>query len=300
MIKVSVPASSANLGPGFDTLGLALPLYLHVTIQSGASGLTLACFGEGAAQIGTEPAGNLFYEAFDQVLTELGIKERRFTITMNNEIPLSRGLGSSAAAILAAVLAANEIAGAPLSQQEVLNRASALEGHPDNIVPALVGGVTVSLVDGPDIHFRRLEPLDALRIAVVIPDFALSTRKARSVQPGEYPTADVVFNLQRACFLVASLATGQLEGLDLAMADLVHQPYRQALIPGFADVIKASVGAGALGAALSGAGPSVIALTAGEPEAVGKAMQLAFARHGIDSRVMIMAPCSAGASIKRE
>lgn len=301
LFSIKAPATSANLGPGFDTLGLALPLYLRVVLSESASGgLEVEAWGEGADILTADPGSNLFVEALVKTLSLTGKDTPGLHILMDNEIPLSRGLGSSAAAIAAGVLAGNELAGSPLAFQEVLNLASSLEGHPDNVVPALVGGFTVSLVEKDNIYFRRLEPPPAIKLVTAIPGFGLSTRQARAVRPALYPSQDVVFNLQRACFLVASLATNQLTDLNFAMSDVVHQPYRQELVPGFQDVIQSALEAGAMGAALSGAGPSVIALTAQNAEQVGQAMRAGFSRHGVDARIMILAPCCEGAQIERE
>ncbi|MGE5404958.1 MAG: homoserine kinase [Candidatus Saccharibacteria bacterium] len=300
MIKIRVPATSANLGPGFDTLGLALPLFLDLKIESTGEDIKVHFSGEGGHSIPVDAGDNLVVSTITATLEKLGYRPGGLHIEINNSIPLARGLGSSAAAIMAGVLAANELAHNPLDEQEILNLATSLEGHPDNIVPALVGGFTISLTEGNKVYYRRLEPPEVLDVVVAIPDFELHTEAARAVRPKEYISQDVVYNLQRACFLVASLASGKLDNLEMAMGDMVHQPYRQSLIPGFGDVIKEALANGALGVALSGAGPSILALTMGSCAPVGKAMQEAFAHHGVAARIFTGHPCREGAVVERE
>ncbi|MGE5417420.1 MAG: homoserine kinase [Acidobacteriota bacterium] len=300
MIKIRVPATSANLGPGFDTLGLALPLFLELKVKPADEGIQVHFSGEGDNAITVNAGDNLIVSTMIDTLAMLGHRPGGLLLEITNNIPLARGLGSSAAAITAGILAANELAGGPLGEQDLLNLATSLEGHPDNIVPALVGGFTISLTEGDTVFYRRLEPPDGLDVVVAIPDFELHTETARAVRPKEYISQDVVYNLQRACFLVASLASGKLDNLETAMGDMVHQPYRQSLIPGFGDVIKDALASGALGVALSGAGPSILALTMGSCAPVGRAMQDAFAYHGVAARIFTGHPCKEGAVIERE
>ena len=284
-ITVRVPGTTANCGPGFDTVGIACTIYNDMTLTlSDRPGFTLAVTGEGAGAI---PANerNIAYMAVTAVLKKVGVTSPGISITMHNNIPLARGLGSSAAAIVGGLVAANAVTGGKLGNDELLAMATVLEGHPDNVAPAIFGGITVSFTAGSVPQTLRFSPPEPLRLVVAVPDFGLSTKAARQVLPKAVPYADAVFNVSRAALLVGALCQGKLDFLRYALEDRLHQPYRARLIPGMDEVLAAAVENGALGAALSGAGPCLIAFARrGASAAIGGAMVAAFARHGVKAK----------------
>lgn len=276
-VTVQVPATTANLGSGFDALGAALSWHSFVTLEP-ADGLVVEVVGEGADEI---PLGesNIAVCAVKALLKELpeGVAEplhRGFRLVLDNRFPLTRGLGSSAAARVGALVAANHLLGEPLSVQQLLKLAADLEGHADNVAPALLGGVTVAVPTEGEVVWVKFMPPSEVRIALLVPEFALETEKARSVLPSSVSRADAVFNLGRAALLVGALATGQFDRLKVAMQDKLHQPYRQSLMPWLPRVFEAAMDAGALGVHLSGAGPTVAAWCCDEKsaETVAQAM----------------------------
>lgn len=283
-VTVRVPGTTANCGPGFDTVGIACTIYNDLTLTlSDRPGFTLAVTGEGAGSI---PANerNIAYQAVGAVLKKVGVASPGISIAMHNNIPLARGLGSSAAAIVGGLVAANAAIGGKLDNDALLAMATVLEGHPDNVAPAIFGGITVSFTAGGVPQTLRFSPPEPLRLVVAIPDFGLSTKAARQVLPKTVPYTDAVFNVGRAALLVGALCQGKLDHLRFALEDRLHQPYRAKLIPGMDDVLAAAVENGALGAALSGAGPCLIAFARREAAGgIGAAMVAAFARHGVKS-----------------
>lgn len=253
---VRAPASSANLGPGFDSLGLSVPLHttLRVTPQATTEIVPL---GE---ELRDTPAdeGNYLYRAMELAARRAGQPLPPARIEIETEVPLARGLGSSAAALVAGIVAGNELLGRPLDQETVLDVAAREEGHPDNVAPALFGGIVVATLDKLGTHYVRLDPPAHLGVTVLIPDFELSTSKARAVLPKEYSRADAVHALSHAALLAAALSVGRLDLLRHAMQDYIHQVWRAPLVPGLSDILEHAHRHGALGAALSGAGPTVL------------------------------------------
>ncbi|MDP9765926.1 homoserine kinase [Deinococcus enclensis] len=253
---VRAPASSANLGPGFDSLGLSVPLHttLRVTPQATTEIVPL---GE---ELRDTPAdeSNYLYRAMELAARRAGRPLPPARIEIETEVPLARGLGSSAAALVAGIVAGNELLGRPLDQETVLDVAAREEGHPDNVAPALFGGIVVATLDKLGTHYVRLDPPAHLGVTVLIPDFELSTSKARAVLPKEYSRADAVHALSHAALLAAALSVGRLDLLRHAMQDYIHQVWRAPLVPGLSDILEHAHRHGALGAALSGAGPTVL------------------------------------------
>ena len=301
-VKVRVPGTSANCGPGFDTLGVACTIYNDLTLTLlPEEHLEITVEGEGAGNIPLDDR-NMVWRAIQRLLKRAR-RTREYpgaVIHMVNRIPLSRGLGSSAAAIVAGLKAANVLLENPFSRREMLQMATDMEGHPDNVAPALLGGFTVSLL-----HQRRAEsfsflPRLPLKLVVAIPAFHLSTRLARSALPEAVPLADAVFNVSRAALLVGALLKGNPRFLRHAFDDALHQPYRAKLIPGMYEVMEAAKKAGALGAAMSGAGPCLMAYTLGEEAAVSDAMIHAFRAHDIEARCLILDIDRRGAHIVKE
>ncbi|MBU6427652.1 MAG: homoserine kinase [Cyanobacteria bacterium REEB65] len=272
--RVRVPATSANLGPGFDALGMALDFGMEILVERSE----LDRFeGRGETAELRDPAGNLLFSGCEAVFAQLGMVRPKLAITCNSQIPLARGLGSSAAAICAGVVAANALVGDPLDRAQLLEIAARLEGHPDNVGPALHGGVTVAVQDGP-VHIVPvpLSPslLRDLALVLAIPTLRLETREARAVLPERVSHEDAVFNAGRVALLVAALAQGNLAILQVALQDRLHQPYRAAMIPQGAAVETAARAAGALAVTISGAGPTLLAWCPKDrEEAVAAAMK---------------------------
>lgn len=295
-IKVKVPGTTANCGPGFDTVGMACTIYNHMELTlTERPELTIAVSGEGKGVI---PANekNIVFKAVQAVLQKTGSAYQGVGIEMTNNIPLARGLGSSAAAIVGGLLAANELTGNTLSKQELFEMATAIEGHPDNVAPAIFGGVTISVLQN-GVQCMRFLPAQAITMVVAVPDFQLSTKAARRVLPRSVPLEDAVFNISRAAMLVGALCTGNYTYLKYALQDKIHQPYRTPLIPGIGEVFHAAVANGALGAAISGAGPCLIAFTEKGPDRIGSAMVAAFSSKNIKSTYLILNIDSQGAQL---
>ncbi|MDR6719569.1 homoserine kinase [Paenibacillus sp. 2003] len=257
-VTVKIPASTANLGPGFDTLGMALSLYAWLEMKP-AKQTTFHLHGDHLTGLPTDKS-NLIYEVAQMVFNEAGVSIPELEISMYSDIPLTRGLGSSASAIVGALAAANALIGAPLSDAKLLDMATSLEKHPDNVGASLYGGIITAAWNGQQVDHIRIEPHQDLQALVIVPEFQLSTSKARNVIPEQLGMSDVVHNISRSSLLVAALASGRLDMIQKAMSDRIHQPYRASLVPGMAEILEHAVEHGALGAALSGAGPTVLTL----------------------------------------
>lgn len=287
-VTVRVPASTSNLGPAFDCLGLALGLYNEVTLEvlEERGDPLIEIEGEGAGAL-PRSRDNLIARAASAVLA--GRERGRLKLSCVNRIPLARGLGSSAAAAVAGLFAANALLGKDgLGREQLLEYATALEGHPDNVAPAIFGGLIVSTRQAKKVVTYPLKPHKDLAAAVCIPDFELMTSQSRSVVPTSYLREDAVENVSRALLLGSALERGLWDRLPAAMEDRFHQPHRAALVKGLSSVIKAARKEGC-GAALSGAGPCVLAL--GEPsrlKAAGEAMSAAFKTFAIASRSVVL------------
>lgn len=294
MIKVQVPATTANVGPGFDCLGMALKLYNSVEMMQIDAGLVIEVHGDGASSISTGP-DNIVYVAAKRVFEKVGYKPTGLKIRLNNHIPLCRGLGSSAAAIVGGIVAANILCGNKLSTREMLELATKVEGHPDNVAPALVGGIVVSAVDEEDIHYVKIQPPAALKTVVAVPDFQLSTKRAREVLPSQVTLQDAVFNVGHVALLVAALCQGEIDKLSCAMEDRLHQGYRAALVPGMKKVLAAAKLAGAKGVVLSGAGPTLIAFADQNLDLIARVMKDTFKQSGVNAKVMTLEPSFIGA-----
>jgi len=271
-VHVRVPASTANLGPGFDALGMALGLYNEIEVELTTNGLTLTVEGEGAEKLQSLGWRNLVARSVAETLQRLGIRLNGVRIRMLNRIPLSRGLGSSSAAAMGGVAAAVALAEATLPPEEMLDLALPFEGHPDNITPALLGGLTVSTVVDGRVRCVKLPVPAGLKAVAIIPDFHLSTAKARKALPDTVPRADAVFNVGRVALFLAAMQAGRLDLLCEATRDRLHQPYRAPLVPGMEEVLKEGERAGALACFLSGAGPTLLALTTEDRSEIGNRM----------------------------
>jgi homoserine kinase len=303
-ITVTVPATTANLGPGFDCIGAALTLYNRFKFSLLQTGkLSIAVTGAEAAKVKTDES-NLLYKAFLKLYQHLGQTPPTVAIEIELGVPLARGLGSSATAIVGGLVGANQLAGAPLSQAEVMNLAIAMEGHPDNVVPAFLGGCRLAASDvmsphetSPQWQICDIPWHENVVPVVAIPDFELSTAEARRVLPTQVSRADAIFNTAHLGLLLRGLATGKAEWIGAALQDRLHQPYRQALISGYAAVQNAALAAGAYGMAISGAGPTLLALAElAKAAAVATAMQTAWQQQGVNVEVRSLAIDPQGAT----
>lgn len=292
-VRIAVPASVANLGPGFDILAMALQLQNDVRAEQRPGELTIDA-GPGAPPELNDPARNLVTTAYTQSCEALGVPASGVHFACVNRIPIGRGMGSSAAAALAGVLVAAALHQAPWDEDDVLDRVSALEGHRDNAAAALLGGLAICAPGAPA---AQMAVSDELRAVLFIPDTPFTTREARQVVPGTFSRADAIFNASRCALLVRALALGDHAGLLVAMQDRWHQDARFALMPGAGEIVAAATEAGASGAALAGAGPSVIALTPLDPEPVVSAMAGAAASAGVGGRTMVLPPRNYGTRV---
>ena len=292
-VHVRVPATSANLGPGFDALGLALALYNEVVAEE-SDRVSVKVQGEGADRLARDGANvvargvKLAYEAARRPF-------RGCTIECVNRIPTSRGLGSSAAAWVGGLAAGNALLGSPLSRERLLGLAAQAEGHPDNVAAAVFGGLTVSCGSGDGVTAVTLPVPTSITWVVLVPEVTSATAEARALLPRSVPREDAVFNVQRVALLLAGLQTALPAALTIALDDRLHQPYRLKLFPWMPAVVAAARGAGALGCVLSGAGPSLLSVVAGDGGAVGRAMEEALGRAGVRGRALALDVDSAGA-----
>ena len=290
-VRVSVPATAANLGPGFDCLGMALGLYHRVSLwEEEGEGVDIRASGEGADALPLDQ-DNLIYRAVRKTLDQVGYRPRRLVLESHNDIPLAAGLGSSAAAYIAGLAAGTLLSGQRLEPDLMIRWGSEQEGHPDNVAPCVLGGFT-ALTSGAaaEVRYVRLDPPPGLTAQVAIPGFSLSTERARMVLPDTVDFQDAVFNQSRVGMLTAAMASGRTDMLGCAMQDRLHQPFRERLVSGLSEVLAAATTAGAAGAALSGAGPTVLALAKHtEVRTIGLRVAETWKRHGIDVRTMTLA-----------
>ena len=293
-VHVRVPATSANLGPGFDALGLALALHNEVVAEEGDR-VSVKIEGEGADRLARD-GGNVVARGVKLAYEAAG---RAFTgceLACVNRIPTSRGLGSSAAAWVGGLVAGNVLLGSPLSRDALLGLAARAEGHPDNVAAAIFGGLTVSCGTPEGVTAVTLPVAGTLSWVVLVPEVTSATAEARALLPRSVPREDAVFNVQRVALLLASLQAARPAALSVALEDRLHQPYRLKLFPWMPAVATAARAAGALGCVLSGAGPSLLAVVAGEGGAVGRAMEDALSRAGVRGNARTLDVDAAGAT----
>ncbi len=297
-VSVRVPATTANLGPGFDCLGLTLDLWNRSTFTLSGQGIRVKLKGEGRGWLPTDER-NLIAQAFLRFYGAMGKPAPQgLEIICDNQIPLGSGLGSSAAASLAGLLGANALLGGPANRQEVLSLAVEIEGHPDNAAAALWGGLVVVISHDQQPEVFRFEPAP-LKVVVVLPSIYLPTSAARAVLPKMVPLADAVYNLGRTALVVEALRSGDLALLGKAMRDRLHQPYRLNLIPGAEQALRAACQSGAAAAAISGAGPSLIAFPVSEGEPVAAGMVAALEQAGQKTRSMVLFTIPQGAAVEQ-
>ena len=282
--RLRVPASSANLGPGFDALGLALSPYLDCRFRL-ADKLTIRASGRDANLISTAE-DNLIWQTALTVAEHTGETMPPVELEVHNDIPLGKGLGSSAAALTAGVILADVMLGLGWKNYRILDEAARIEGHPDNVAACVLGSIVASAIDSSGMtRAVRLELPPSFEVAVVVPDFPLPTHEARAVLPDSYSKADAVFNVQRSALLIAALATGTISAFPAALEDRLHQPYRQRLVPGLEEILKLRA-PGLLGCCLSGAGPSILVFFEKGHEQVVRHVQQIFEAHGHSAEIL--------------
>ena len=299
-ITVRVPATTANLGPAFDCMGMALRIYNVIHVRLGETAEPVVHVrGQGEESLPRD-GSNLVYRAYSRVLEETEYSLPAAIISCRNEIPLERGLGSSAAAIVGGLAAANALTGSPLGSEEILSLAVELEGHPDNVAAALYGGIRI-VASGGDALITAPVPLPPdLRVALFVPEVSISTEKARAVMPADVPLEDALFNVGRTALLVNAFATGRLELLKAATEDRLHQPYRSHLLPAMRLIIGEAMKGGALGAFVSGSGSTVLALCRGREMSVAYEMAEMARKTNVAGRTMITFPSESGVEVVGE
>ncbi len=283
-MKLRVPASSANLGPGFDALGLALEIYLTCHFHP-ANQLSIRARGRDADRISTAD-DNLIWQTALRVAKDVGETLPTLALDIDNDIPIGKGLGSSAAALTAGVVIADQLLGLHWKPHRILDEAAQIEGHPDNVSACVLGSIVASAIDAGGVaRAVRLELPASYGLAVVVPDFDLPTTEARAVLPESYSKEDTVFNVQRSALLIAALATGTTSAFPAAFEDRLHQPYRYPLVPGLEEIVKLRA-PGLLGCALSGAGPSILVFYEKAHAEVCELVRQIFALHGHQSETL--------------
>ena len=307
-VTVEVPATIANLGAGYDCLGLAIELRLRVTVEAtppldDPARIDLTVQGDCVGEL-PEDRSNRFVVALEAGLAELGVErfeEVGWRIEMLNPIPLERGLGSSAAATVAGLVAAGALVGRDLDPASALRLATRIEGHPDNVAPAFLGGLVASIALDEGVEAIRIEPPGDLLVVAWIPERKLATSEMRRVLPETVPRADAISNLARVAVGVAGLASGRTDVLRLLTEDRLHEPYRAGVYPELPELVAAARAAGALGACLAGAGSTIAAFVDSTDESaadrVGAAFRATAARLGKPGNLLALAPASAGARV---
>src|SRR3989339_644963 len=290
-IKIKIPATTSNFGSGYDVLGAARKLYNEFEVDYEPSNksecVNLEISGEGEYELPRNNK-NIICKTLLFALNKLKTGKYRFEIKSINRIPLTKGLGSSASARLAGLIAANRICNNKLSEKEILEIATKLEGHPDNIVPALFGGLCICNFDEKNVIYNKIKMPNDLKAVFCVPDFEISTDNARKILPDKVFLKDAVFNSGRVGFFISAINQKKYELLSIAMDDKIHQPYRKKLIPGADKVFKSAIKSGAYGVCISGSGPTILAISNKRFELrIGKAMQKEFSEHRINSKIII-------------
>lgn len=294
LVTFKIPATSANIGSGFDSVGLALDLYneIHIYNNDDSKKIEFEISGEGEGEIYKD--NNMILDAMKLVYKRLKTKpDKGYIIKCINRIPLSRGLGSSSAAIIGGLLTANYILGNKLSiEDDILNMSVQLEGHPDNVSPAILGGIISGVVrKDEDFKYVKIKPSKELKAVVAIPNFYLSTETARNALPKEITFKDAIFNISRAALLTSALSSNRFDLLEVATDDKLHQDYRAKFIPGLKDLFKNTKAAGAYSVTISGAGSSILSLVKNDDNIIKKvseAMKNSFNKKKIDCEIKVL------------
>jgi homoserine kinase len=296
-VRIRVPASTSNLGAAFDAVGLALRLYLTLEARELDEGPSrIEFFGEDAERMPGD-GSNPIWRTMNEIAAEAGSPLPFLALRIENEIPIAKGLGSSASARLAAAAAVNFFCDLSWGPEKLLEIAALREGHPDNAASSLLGGLVAS-IGGERILCSKSEFPPDWTVVAVTPDFELETKLARSVLPSQIPRPHAVYNIQRAAFLMAQLAQGRREGLREAMSDRLHQPYRSELLPGLKEALAMENCEGLLGVALSGAGSTIVAFADSHEAEIGARIRDIFRSHGLMARVRLLKADNAGLTLE--
>jgi homoserine kinase len=302
-IRVLAPATTANLGPGFDCLGMSLDLWNQLDVLPASPGVDASLdaplveiTGEGEGELSTGE-DNLVYRAMQFLFHEAGQAMPPLRLRCENRIPLSRGLGSSAAAIAGGLVAANRLCGDAFNANELLEMAATIEGHPDNVAAAVLGGLRLVVSDEQQLYTVPIDVPPELQAVLLVPDVRISTADARRVLPERVTVVDAVYNMGRVALLVAGMATNHPEYLSVATEDRLHQPHRQTIFPPMKLIFKAARDAGALGVFLSGSGSTIMALTQGREMTVAYEMAEAAKLTSVECKLLVVSPTSKGAHV---
>ena len=298
-IKIKVPASTSNLGPGFDTLSLALDWYNEFTFKLTKEGLKITQSNSNKLP---EDSTNLVYKSFCEVFKKLKKTPPGIELDINCQIPLAAGLGSSASAVVSGVLAANAFLDNALPKSEILSLATKLEGHPDNCAAAIYGGLTISVSQDEKVYVSQFPWPKELLVIVVVPDFELPTRISRELLPSKVTYGDATFNVSRTAYLLSSLLNKDWEGLKIGFQDRLHQPFRKDLVHGMQEVLNEGLDKGAFGATLSGAGPTLVAFVndKNKAEQIGKAMTEKWSEFKVKSNYRVLNVAIDGVKVESE
>ena len=296
-IKIKVPASTSNLGPGFDTLSLALDLFNEFTFKITKDGLKIN--QENSSKLPVDST-NLVYRAFCEPFKKLRKTPPGVELNINCQIPLAAGLGSSASAVVSGLFAANTFLDNPFKKDELLSLATILEGHPDNAAAAIYGGLTISVTSDEKVFVSQFPWPKELLIIVLIPDFELPTRISRELLPAQIPYGDATFNVSRTAYLLSSLLNKDWEGLKIGFQDRLHQPFRKDLVTGMDEVLNEAIKKGACGATLSGAGPTLVAFVNDKNKAleIGKTMITKWQEFKVKSTYKVLSVATSGAKVE--
>jgi homoserine kinase len=298
-IRIKVPASTTNLGPGYDCLGLALKLYNYFEFERLPRGKTQIIWQGEQSNGMRAQVEKLVLRAAQKAFDLCGVRLPRLRITLKLNIPIARGLGSSATAIIASMVAANELCGNRIPVELLLVEIAKFEGHPDNVTACFLGGLTASVFSRDGLAVKKYRPSGWLKVVVVVPSYRLETRKAREVIPKNVTHRDAVLNLSRVPLVIDRLVTGNLSDLRVLMDDRLHQPYRKPLIKGYDRIVKAGLDAGASAVVLSGAGPSMVAFCTCNVEQVATDMGKILNALNISNYVLILSPDNQGTIVER-
>ena len=293
-VTVKTPATTANLGPGFDCLGMAVDLWIELIVEEGDFNIEIQ--GEGENQIPND-SRNLIVTGLESIFTYIGKKPKKFSYKCKNSIPFSRGLGSSSAAIVSGLLAGAVLSGEDFSKETLVNLAAEIEGHPDNVAPAIYGGFTVGVKDQTKWIIDEVKVPNELNAVLFIPDFCIETHQSRSNLPSTYSRSDLIYNVGRVALLINAFSKNDLSLLNIATKDKIHQPYRSGSIPGFKVITRAAINGGAFGVYISGSGPTIVALTTGNEVTVRYEIAEAARLSQIDGKSVIIPISKNGASV---
>ena len=298
MVEVRVPASSANIGSGFDSFGIALSIYNTITVSETDSGLNIT--NKNSTEFIPNGTNNLIYRSMVRVFDEVGYEKKGLKITQDSKIPMTRGLGSSSACIIGGLLAANVISGRQLDMQRIFELANELEGHPDNVAAALFGGFCISCNDDSGLFRKTVRVPKGLEFVAMVPEYYLGTKKSRCLLPNKVKLSDAAYNISHASAFAVSMATGDFKNLGVFLNDRLHQHARLENVPDMNKIFKKSRELGALGAYLSGSGPTVIAIIEKENRSFIAELDEYFKKEGIKRNTRRLFVDNVGAVIKEK